>query len=358
MTVMDLSDEELLRAIKTAREFANDGSVPFELALNTALETTVKRKEAKASTVTVDVPEERYEDSTTLVEEAIEVPEEREEDATTIVEEAIEVPEEVEQTRNVPTADSFIRSRWERIDELSQMAWPMIHQSNNPIGLRDFYQKAKQGGLSDEYMDLHVKDFQQGPRDSGGLGDILASISDLERQTYYAYYALSDEAEIERQRQEAIKMYERLRDKGIEAHNVLDIDRKWNHEAATTTVAGDISIQNAKDNAYGVFGVGMTSFEEGMELRPGVVSLSPADYDTTYYMIKGRLTSDGEFHNKRMFEEAQTICDSELNKIREMSTDDFRNYKLSQMRLTQNERERFDGAMGLGKEEEASMGSR
>jgi hypothetical protein len=147
-------------------------------------------------------------------------------------------------------------------------------------------------------------------------------------------------------------MYERLQQRGKEAHKWLDVDRSWNHEAATIVVANEISMRDKRAEMAGIHEVGIVSFEPGMDMRPGEVSYSPACYDNAYYVLSGRLTKEGDFHNKRMFEEAQVLCDQKLDQLRNMTAEEYRAYRIDQMKVVEQEKTRFDGDLGLATEKE------
>ena len=332
-----LSDEEYLRAIKAARAASEDGTIPFELALNAAIDSLEKKKQEELiKDVEVTGPPEEF---APLYEEYHDPLE-------------MKIPGPDDEF----SVDTFIRQKYVASSDLFSSAAAFSSLSTDPIGTRRYVEAAANGAFSSDYIDTVIPTLQNEPQNSQGFGDCIKELNMVNREAYYAYYAMSSPEEIERERQEAIKMYERLQARGKEAHQWLDVDRSWNHEAATIVVANEISMRDRRAENLGIHEVGIVPFEEGMEMRVGEVHYSPACYDNTYYVLSGRLTKEGDFHNKRMFEEAQELCDNKLDQLRNMSTEEYRAYRIEQMKLAEQEKTRFNGDLGLETEKEAVAG--
>ena len=356
-----LSDQEYLRAIKAAREASADGSIPFELALNTAIE-SLERKKQEEMAKEAEPAYSRYMEPVNtgaLHDFPSDAPNFSASDAVIPSPEEYNEPfGEISQDNYNErfNLDNFMREKYVEANSLFISAVSASDLSTDRIGTRRYVDAARNGAFSSDYMDTVIPTLQNEPQDSNGFGDCVKKLNMIEREIYYAYYAMSSPEEIERERQEAIKMYERLQERGIEAHQWLDVDRAWNHDAATIVVANEISMRDKRAENAGVHEVGVVPFEEGMEMTPGEFSFSPACYDNAYYVLSGRLTKEGDFHNKRMFEEAQVLCDKKLDEIRNMSTEEYREYRISQMRLAEQEKTRFNGDLGLQAEKEAVAG--
>ena len=335
MTIMDLTNEEILVAIDSARELAKEGKVDFNLALSTALDSIVQKKNEMLGQTEPVIEEQPIIEEQPVVEEPVYV------EPTTIYDPFGDVVPRIDKVER----DVVVRDCWAKIDELEDYArsWYSSASPSFDVGeMTRFVSKAKQGGIGPKYIDEHLDRFQRTPRNSEGFGDTIARISELEREAYYAYYSMSDEAEMELQRQEALAMYERLKHKGVAAFQTLESGNKWNSEAATIVVADEISRLDSLDNTFSYQEVGIVPFEGDMLLRPGEVSFSPACYDNTYYVLSGRITSDGNFHNRRMFDEARKICSETYDKIKNMTPEEFREYKIAQMKLSEEEKKKFN----------------
>jgi hypothetical protein len=328
-----LSDAEYLRAIKAAKEATADGTIPFELALSAAIDSLERKKqEEMLNDVEVTGPTEEVAPLLQEYHDPLEMTVPREGDPFNL--------------------DNFIRTKYVYASELFSSAAAFCDLSSNPIGTRRYVEAASNGAYSSDYADTVIPTLQNEPQGSNGFGDCIKELNMVNREAYYAYYAMSSAEELEREREEAVKMYERLQQRGKEAHKWLDVDRSWNHEAATIVVANEISMRDKRAEMAGIHEVGIVSFEPGMDMRPGEVSYSPACYDNAYYVLSGRLTKEGDFHNKRMFEEAQVLCDQKLDQLRNMTAEEYRAYRIDQMKVVEQEKTRFDGDLGLATEKE------
>ena len=321
MDYMSLSDEELLKAVQAARKISSEKGIELNVAIQNAMEVILdEKKKIEESNVQVEVP--------TVDQPSI-----------------VEPTQSNEVAINFDTAD-FIRNNYEGSFDLARKVNGIVKEQGgmDTVNLYDHLMRAQRGELSPEYFKKNPNIFMKlnQPYRSEFI-ESINNINSMMRENYYSYYATISNDEIEKARAATIDAYKKLKENGVQARQYLDSNNKWNHEAATVTIKDNISRFDAGDSV--AHRVGITSFNSTENLEEGKISYSPQSFDNVYLVTQAHLTSQGDFHNQRMFNEAEAVVDQMIANLEKMSVEDFRKYKLNQMKLTKEEQTIFEQHM-------------
>ncbi len=109
----------------------------------------------------------------------------------------------------------------------------------------------------------------------------------------------------------------------------------WNHESATVTVDEMAKTYENGDRVLRHYGIEPYSVD-------GQLFFSPQSYDNVYYVVDSFLLPTENFYNKRLFDESAAKVESMISGLENMSIEEFRNYKLSLMELTPEEKQVFE----------------
>jgi len=337
MKYLELSDEELLRAIKAAREVVSTrDDVSFEVAVKSACDSIVEEKEASRREVAAMFDgEPQVEEVRTPVAEMFEVQQEEHQE-----EQQQQQQEQQDEFISTEDAVNNIYNNLDLKDENRKDLAEIIRKSGaqDVYYLTNYIQLANQGRIVDEEeykSDLLLDRID--PQYRKEFVDKLLKLNELERENDYSYYAHSSLEALEADRLLAIREYEDLKASATVNKRDLEIDHKFNANDASTITFERLSTYNAPKGMISTGGIGDSYIND-----PGKYHPSPNAYDDVYGAGLSYLLSERDRQSKRIFEEGEKAIDERIEMLKNMTPEQFRNYKLAQMRITEEEKIKFD----------------
>lgn len=179
---------------------------------------------------------------------------------------------------------------------------------------------------SQEYFIKGRRDYGLPEKERDACIEAVMDLNRLARLHYYLMLQIRDKGEIEKEKQGLIERYKRAKETGAETKLSLQNNPKWEQPI------GDIwTFDTAvKRNGYGLV------YERDISDR----------YDNEIAQVEFYLDNNpqnlGKINNKESFEAAQRYAIGMIAKLENMSTEDFIQYRIEQMRLTPEEKELFD----------------
>lgn len=300
MNNVELTDEEILKAVKISRDISNREGKKFEMVLETTLRVMTEEKEKKLNA----------QKQSEVVEEPI------------IQENSV--------TMNNDSISELIARNKEIISEMSLETEKLVQQDRNVVHAMDYIKKAEKGQLKASFFDPSHYSLNKsaGPIDPNLNKEFfnrIKEINNLVRENSYIYYKTCGLDLIENERLNTIESYKQLRAMSEQTKQAVEAKKAWGLEAMTTKAENDISrFDNLNQHYVGLEGNNVQS------------------YDTTYSIasIALRINNDriaSHHYNKRYFEEMQQVVDKKIQELEQMSSEQYRQYKISQMKLTPEE---------------------
>ena len=168
--------------------------------------------------------------------------------------------------------------------------------------------------------------------DNSTVIGLLQGINEKAREAMYAYYATADEGTIEQDRVECLAMYLQLKDEGAKAKEHFEATG-WNHDLFNNYFE-TIIVQNYGTNKN-IVGVKEMTRMDG-------VAFDPTSFDILYDICKKTLTTEGKPQNKRVFGEAERSVIGRIASLKAMTPEQYKNFKIAQMCLTEDEKTLFN----------------
>ncbi len=213
-------------------------------------------------------------------------------------------------------------------------------------GKWDILNDANKGRIYDEEEYFGGK---QNPSYGSGMNlpsvfvDLCKKISEKKRAAYYTHLAHSSDDIIEAERLGCIESYEELWQQGeIYSNNASPTSWKQNdHSTITFDRLASLFTKN------GLSRVGMDAHRKGKPTS-AIDSFDPMYYENEYDVASIYMdTSREEKPVQRIFDEAKEAIRATLEKLKGMSTSEFRKYKMDSMHLSDAERLKFEGELGM-----------
>ncbi len=178
--------------------------------------------------------------------------------------------------------------------------------------------------------------------DNASVIGLLQSINEKSRESAYAFYKHADDKMIESDQMQCVAMYTQLKKQGDEARAYFE-EHGWNHDLYNN----DLDIMMIRN-------YGTNKNIVGVKERPTLdeIGFDPTSFDILYDIAKQILTKD-KTQNRRVFSEADRSVKGRIASLKAMSPSQYRNFKLAQMCLTEDEKVLFKKHIAeFGKEEE------
>lgn len=323
---IDLTKEEIENVYIAAKEGAKEGNDFYDCfriaheALQDKKRETLRNQEIASAQ---DAPSVQEEPSIMPVQSPTEQPEQD--------------MEETDIDMNPEMLSMIMKQDSEEILRLSADGAKLAEDLNlSPIEIYMRIHDASNGMLSPKFID----DYQQKLGDqTKGFFDIVRKINSIARRRYYMWCTYSSDEAMTQAKAGAISMYEQLNAQGEAVHQALDASNGWNNEAATIVVKSYIDSHKSPElnHLIGLERVGQYDIE-------GHFDYPPESYDLNYFVTMHYLreNTQGNFHNKRMFEESQSIVNKELEGLKGMPISEYRKHRVDLMLLLPGEKTLFD----------------
>ncbi len=316
MDYMSLTNEEIMEAIQKARDYAEKNGKGLTItAIEGALSVYLEEKEKAKEEVQEVAP----------VTATPEVP-------------VVETTEEIKPEEVSIDSNAFYRNNVSIRNSLEEEVNNILGRLNRDlfIPLNNILSFARRGELGPEYFNKYGNVFNSITEPNRSrLKEIILNLNSLARENYYAHFKESSPEVLEVEKNNAIRSYKALKEKGEERRRIADSRKLWNHESATVTVDEMAKTYENGDRVLRHYGIEPYSVD-------GQLFFSPQSYDNVYYVVDSFLLPTENFYNKRLFDESAAKVESMISGLENMSIEEFRNYKLSLMELTPEEKQVFE----------------
>ena len=359
--IRKLTSEERLTIMDQAVEASEEQDLDFDLVFTTLLNAYVESKERQVEAEAIqenigdDIPEEIDDGSYVPPEEeyAPDIPEEID-DEPVFDNAAMDIPEDIEEemeqeepamsdeqrvTVRQQLKDYFQRKRDELLSKIGAI------KGVTPGMIID----AKDGIITDSdryfegtYADAEVREF---------VGELNANT----RASYYDNLMLASDDELEAMRDSTVGLYAELAEEGLAEKDYWDKEDElhpekdvWNMQHQPTLTFDNLLAMRGRSGRHMT---GVTS--------PTGYGSDPLGFDEFYSEARERV-GKGKPHTKNLFDQALSKIRENIEKVSHMTASEFRDFKVSQMTLSDDEKSYFDEqrnnvvrSYGLGDDEDS-----
>lgn len=193
--------------------------------------------------------------------------------------------------------------------------YEQVYRLSNILSDKDMTEYAKKGVLGYRLDELKKKH----PLTAG----LYIRINNLVKEAYYAYLMHISRLELEFDREKLIKSYEIM----IKALKLWAKD-----ESASKRKEYSISFSDYANKCIDSVGVIIGTDDNHCEYY------SEVSFDNNYYAAQRAIR---DFDSKKLLIEASEFFEGELERIKDMSVEDYREYKIDLMRLDEKELEDY-----------------
>lgn len=222
--------------------------------------------------------------------------------------------------------DEYISDTLVEYKEKIELANAMV-RNNATNKIARAFDAAKRGLLQERYIEWMKDDFSD-YRTAMNFASILRQINSLAREMCYVHYRYADVSIIQSQRLFSYnkyktlydEVYEKMCDAGNNKRNTENVDYNevWNELLAVRYSNGlELTTTSGYDE------IGTTSFDKG-------------------YKVVCELMNNSMMNDYDIAKAAFNYVRSELLHLKDIDADDYRNYKLNQMKITAGEMMEFD----------------
>ena len=234
--------------------------------------------------------------------------------------------------------NDYIKNNMENINKLVD-AFNKIIESGFSKHDKNILRLALSGILSDEALSLSLDKIPDSLKPD--YLKCIRTINTLTRENYYVHYVYGNIESIEDERQMTIEKYKQLQLQSSNVKTIKDARSSWSYYLEPLSLETQLKEKEDWRNSN----LAMVYGSSGIKLQTPYVSNQSVKYDVTsfdniYGLANEKITADDI--DKDTFNHACELLSNNLEKIEGMSTEDYKNYKLAQMKLTYEEQKEFD----------------
>ena len=339
--IRNLTNEERSALFAVALDQADSLGVGFEEVIGEVVRAYAEEKMRKERETTpveepIDIPEDIEEEVVKEEEEVVDIPEDTFTDIEPTPEPVVDFPEDFEfpTLYDDDTMRDLLVSQYEEVGEAVKEGYESIDRRDYNLG--GMISDAKSGRIIDE--DLYFKTHTGYTPIKQQFKELIDKINKGMRGAYYAHLVHSGDDVIDAEKQEAIERYQELYDKGLEVESTVT-EEDWEKHSAATISFEQLESMYTK---AGVLRVGV----EGRNARRNpsdINEFDPLCCDNEYETARNILDpGDRSFFNHRITDEAKAFVQSTIEKLKSMTSKEYREHKLAQMHLSSTEKEYYD----------------
>ena len=353
-------DEQLLSLVKNLSELLQKKGHTFQEVINEGLnalgiELDVAEEQSKETSKV-----EETEDSLLVAEQESAISSEPALEEHTATEEPITMSEEMLDQFLDKIADDATDLRNAALNEVKVNAdgnWVLQDYVNNhaakgriPLGSNGKYinkgdsRLTRIGGNPLDIFDVVKKQYENANKQYTGTPDDFVKyteeLNERVKEMYYAYYLTTPDADMEKGRLEAIKLYMALKEKGKDNFERLDASKKLD-DATLSYRMEDLITQEKVNRTFHSVGADCSpSLGQDFETR-----FSPKAFDISFNKLFDYLITfvEDKAHtsNRGLLTSGLEYIDKIIAQLQQMSIEEYREHKIMQMGLKQPEIERF-----------------
>lgn len=312
MDYMSLTDEELLSAVKNARISASKSGVDIALAIKGALQVYLEEK----------ITKEQKEQFVKTIQENAPIME------TNFATE--ETNQEIKETFTDKSLEEFIGKNSEQLaEEIRVGALYMSGMEQKDI---EKYTKLAASGLlrGMRYDTLLSRTREESRKE---VEDYLTTANSLARENYYAHCMYASDMAIRAEKIDAIRIYYQLRHDGTAGFVENQKSESW---ATRDGIPEDLEQERYNDwTQDDTRGIGIIQHSHYSEY-------DPLSFDQEAAFIKRQISKPATKITMESFQSARRRIGEMISKLEHMTEEEYRAYKIAQMKLTPEEKALFD----------------
>ncbi len=376
-----LTSEERLTIMDQAVEAAEEQDLDFDLVFTILLNAYVESKERQVETEAIqedfgdEIPEDIDDGSYVRPEEEVwpDIPEDIDDGSYVRPEEEVwpDIPEDIDEE---PAFDNAAMDIPEDIEEEMEQAEPAMSDEQRVTvrqQLKEYFQRKRDELLSKigaikgvtPGMIIDAKDgiitdsdrYFEGTYADAEVREFVGQLNANSRASYYDDLMLASDDELEAMRDSTVGLYAELAEEGLAEKDFWDKEDElhpekdvWNMQHQPTLTFDNLVAMRGRSGRHMT---GVTS--------PTGYGSDPLGFDEFYSEARERV-GKGKSHTKNLFDQALSKIRENIEKVSHMTASEFRNFKVSQMTLSDEEKTFFDEqrsnvvrSYGLGDDEDS-----